>query len=123
MKTDKMRHYREALLALRRQVRGNADHVVESIREDVNLDTNVSAAPVHLADVAGTAVDAEVEIFQTERGMLDEINAALGRIDRDQFGLCQDCGAVISEQRLDAIPYTPICGRCAKVGQPPKVAH
>jgi len=55
-----------------------------------------------------------VEVLQTERGILDEINAAMARIDEGTFGDCADCGAVISETRLKAIPYAALCVRCAK---------
>lgn len=41
------------------------------------------------------------------------ITAALGRMDRGEFGTCTKCGSVISELRLDVVPFTPFCGACA----------
>ncbi|MGC8204019.1 TraR/DksA family transcriptional regulator [Aliiroseovarius sp. PTFE2010] len=41
------------------------------------------------------------------------INAALERIDADEFGYCQDCGDEISGERLDLLPFTPFCKDCA----------
>jgi len=41
------------------------------------------------------------------------INAALLRMDEGEFGYCVTCGAQVSEERLDILPYTPFCQKCA----------
>lgn len=41
------------------------------------------------------------------------IRAALARMDEGEYGYCTRCGARISEERLDAVPYTPFCATCA----------
>lgn len=41
------------------------------------------------------------------------IQAALKRIKSDEYGYCVRCGEKISEQRLDILPATPICQKCA----------
>ena len=114
MRPEKLNHYRQMLVKLYERVGGEVNYVVESIHEDMNIKENVSSAPVHLADVAGEAVDADVEVLHNERGILDEINAALDRIADGTFGQCTHCGMAISEARLKAIPYTPQCVRCAR---------
>jgi RNA polymerase-binding transcription factor DksA len=119
MNSEKLKSYRQKLLDLREQERSEVNYVVESIHEDVNINENISFAPVHLADVAGDAVDADVQVLQTARGILEEINAALVRIEDGMFGKCRECGAAISEQRLKALPYTPVCVRCAKTSEQP----
>jgi RNA polymerase-binding protein DksA len=114
MNSAKRKLYRATLKELRERVGGEVNYVVKSIHEGVNINENNSAAPVHLADIAGETVDADVEVLQTERGILDEINAALARIDEGTFGDCTECGAAISETRLKAIPYAALCVRCAR---------
>jgi DnaK suppressor protein len=114
MNSAKRKHYRAILQELRERVGGEVNYVVRSIHEGVNINENVSAAPVHLADVAGDTVDADVQVLQTERSILDEINAALARIDEGTFGACTECGAAISETRLKALPYTAMCVQCAR---------
>lgn len=54
----------------------------------------------------GMGVEAQVE--------MRAITAALGRIEAGDYGLCQKCGAQISEPRLDVLPFTPFCKDCAK---------
>lgn len=41
------------------------------------------------------------------------IRAALDRIDSGDYGSCAKCGAVIGEERLDVLPFTPFCRDCA----------
>jgi len=114
MSADKKNRYREMLLALRDRARGEVNHVVQAIQEEVNVNANTSAAPVHLADIAGEAVDADVQVLQNERSILDDINAALVRFDEGSFGECTQCGRKISEERLKALPYASTCVECAR---------
>lgn len=41
------------------------------------------------------------------------IEAALERVADGSYGICARCGEDITEQRLDVLPYTPICKDCA----------
>ena len=49
-------------------------------------------------------------------GLLEirQIRAALARIAAGEYGDCAKCGDQIAEARLDAIPWTPVCRRCAR---------
>ncbi|MFQ5438834.1 MAG: TraR/DksA family transcriptional regulator [Paracoccaceae bacterium] len=42
------------------------------------------------------------------------IEAALGRIEDESYGYCARCGEQIPDQRLDVLPYTPVCRKCAR---------
>ncbi|RMA43270.1 TraR/DksA family transcriptional regulator [Rhodophyticola porphyridii] len=42
-----------------------------------------------------------------------QIKAALARIEAGEYGLCTKCDEAISEERLDLLPFTPFCRRCA----------
>lgn len=44
---------------------------------------------------------------------LRTIDAALKRVEEDEYGYCVTCGAQISEERLDLLPATPFCRNCA----------
>jgi len=48
---------------------------------------------------------------QREKAM---IVAALERIVAGTYGQCAKCGDDISEERLDVLPYTPLCASCAR---------
>lgn len=44
---------------------------------------------------------------------INRIKAALARMDEGEYGYCTKCGEAISEERLDLVPWTPFCRRCA----------
>ena len=44
---------------------------------------------------------------------LRRIDAALARHDAGEYGACVRCGNDISPARLDAVPDTPFCVKCA----------
>jgi RNA polymerase-binding protein DksA len=48
------------------------------------------------------------------RTEIAKINAALQRMDRDEFGICVECGQPISEARIKAYPYADECIECAE---------
>ena len=114
MNSDKLRHFRDQLVKLRTRVGGEVNSVVQALQEEVNVNANLSSAPVHLADVASGMVDAEVEVLHTERGILEQITDAIARLDNGTYGVCDNCGTAISEERLKALPYTPFCVQCAR---------
>ncbi|MBN8630192.1 MAG: TraR/DksA family transcriptional regulator [Rhodobacterales bacterium] len=45
---------------------------------------------------------------------ITQIRAALNRIDAGSYGDCVRCGEPIARARLDLLPWTPLCRRCAK---------
>ena len=47
-------------------------------------------------------------------GRIQRIDAALKRIDEDEFGYCQDCGEEIGKARLQLDPTLPTCVACAR---------
>jgi RNA polymerase-binding transcription factor DksA len=56
------------------------------------------------ASVADVAVDSRSAAGEREAGELEEVRAALRRMDAGSYGLCQECGRPISPQRLRASP-------------------
>lgn len=49
----------------------------------------------------------------TAQEEIARIKAALQRMDAGEYGHCVICGETISQERLDLIPWTPFCRRCA----------
>ena len=47
------------------------------------------------------------------RGRLQLIEAALKRLDTDDYGYCSECGEDIPAKRLEIDPATPRCVDCA----------
>jgi DnaK suppressor protein len=59
------------------------------------------------------------EFADSERSMLDSIEAALRRIDKGTFGLCENCKEKVSDARLKAIPWVRYCINCQSDSEKP----
>ncbi len=47
-----------------------------------------------------------------ERKLIMKIKEALEKIEEGTFGICERCGAEISEKRLEVRPVTALCIKC-----------
>ena len=47
-----------------------------------------------------------------EQQFLEEVTAALERIEKGTFGCCEECGKAIQVRRLEFLPYTRFCVEC-----------
>jgi len=66
-------------------------------------------------------IDQANELIEKEMGFLmssnminnlKEVEEALGRIDKKEYGKCQHCGAEIAAKRLDVLPFARFCVPC-----------
>jgi DnaK suppressor protein len=117
MKKVEMKVYKEALLRLRARLRGDvtamADSALKKTRSESSGD--LSSMPIHMADVGTDNFEQEftLSLMETEESALDQIESALERIEDGSYGVCLDCEGKIPKTRLNAIPFTPFCVKCA----------
>jgi DnaK suppressor protein len=53
------------------------------------------------------------QLDKQDKNKIDAIDYALGRIQSDQYDICESCGENISEKRLQAVPWATRCIDCA----------
>ena len=63
---------------------------------------------VDAAQAEDTAIPLDA-LNHAESGWVNEIDEALRRIDRGEYGVCEDCGEPIEEPRLEAVPWAKRC--------------
>ena len=87
----------------------------QSAQEAFAAPVGVGAIPGEAADLAGhEAEDRRVRtVLANEESILDEVEAALDRIEQGSFGRCTKCLRLIRKERLEAIPYSRFCVACA----------
>ncbi len=79
-----------------------------SEQEDLS---ELSAADQHPAEMGTETFDRErdLAIVESVEAELEEIQAALERLDSGTYGLCEACGKAIGEQRLASVPAARFC--------------
>lgn len=80
--------------------------------EDELAKTNESDWPDRAVLQSGTEI--LHGLAEHERHELQEIAAALQKIERGEYGRCETCDRAIGHQRLNAIPETPLCIACSE---------
>jgi len=111
--------YRDALLLLRARLLGDMSQMA-----DIALRERMAAhMPSDMADVGADAFEQQLtlDLLGNEKGVLEQIEAALKRIAAGSYGKREGCGRRIARARLDAIPYAALCMKCAsraENGQP-----
>lgn len=106
-------HYRERLLALRARLQGDMAQMEDNA---LNKDHGtITSMPNHMAELGSGNFDQELtlSLLGSEKDALDQIDAAIQRIDDGSYGHCQGCGAKIPKPRLEALPYAALCVHCA----------
>ena len=116
MKKAEMKVYKERLLLYRARLRGDvsamANAALKQTRSEASGD--LSSMPIHMADVGSDNFEQEftLSLMENDEETLEEIEAALERIEDGVYGSCVECGGKIPKTRLNALPYTPHCVKC-----------
>jgi DnaK suppressor protein len=117
MKKAEVKVYRDRLVDLRARLRGDVTSMTHAAlhKGDAN-GTNGSSMPIHLAELGSENFEQEftLSLLANEEDRLGMIEMALQRIEDGEYGVCQECEGVIAKTRLNAIPYTPLCIKCAE---------
>lgn len=64
--------------------------------------------------------DVSLAITDIRRQELTRMDEAMGRLQRGEYGLCEECGAEIDEERLRVSPYVPCCITCQERREGPR---
>lgn len=105
----KYQRFYKLLLQLREQTaEGLSTHTEETLKRSAKEDAgDLSGYGQHLAD-AGTDTsdrDFALSLVSSEQELLAEIEAAIQRIHKGTYGICEITGKPISKERLLAVPF------------------
>lgn len=72
-------------------------------------------APLHPAEVGTHSFEQEftLNLLSSDGDRLEQIEAALEKIADGSYGSCEECGGRIPKARLELIPDTAYCVKCA----------
>lgn len=101
----------KALQKEREQLVHQLDELGAAESGDLRADIDFGGSFADAASV--TAERTEVlGLVESLKGQLDDVDTALARIAAGTYGICDNCGARISEDRLEFRPASVLCVDC-----------
>jgi DnaK suppressor protein len=102
---EEIQEFKALLLAKRSEILGDVSTIEKETLQKPRSD--LSNMPIHMADVGSDNFEQEftLELLDSERKVLVEINDALKRIEEGTYGICEGTGKPIERGRLEAIPW------------------
>ena len=96
-------YFRRKLLAWKDEILRESRSTLSNLQEDIG------ALP-DIADRASTETDRALELRarDRQRKLISKIEAAIRRIEEDEYGYCEETGEPISLARLDARPVATL---------------
>ena len=114
-----LKYFRELLVEKLKEIMGDVDHIESEALKKSRLDAtgDLSSMPIHMADIGSDNYEQEFSLglMDGERKIVQEIHAALKRIEDGTYGICEGTGEPIPKARLEGIPWTPYCVKYAEM--------
>jgi len=118
MRSRELEQFRKLLLEKRRLLVGDVNALEKAALQDSRQDASgdLSKMPLDMADIGSDNYEQEftLGLIETEQATLSEIDEALARIDRKEFGQCVACGEPIPKARLKVQPHAKHCIECKR---------
>jgi len=91
---------KESKSEIRKYVSGEKKQLVETVLDDGDL------------SVVDLAEDINLRQLSSHREMLLKIDTAIRKLNEGTYGVCDECGDEISEERLRIMPFAIFCRDC-----------
>ena len=118
MKKSETKEFRNMLVSRRARPRDDATAMADSALRKTRSEASgdLSSMPIHMADVGTDAFEQEftLSLMEHDGSALEQIEAALVRIEDGLYGVCVECEGKIPKARLEVLPHTPHCVKCAE---------
>lgn len=116
MKKKDNDHFEKRLLEERARLVKELKHLDDTVLNQSQRDSSgdLSAYSFHMADMGTDSIEREKAFLaaSSEGRNLLEVDEALRRLYRGEYGVCISCSAEIPVKRLDAVPYATLCLAC-----------
>ncbi len=109
-------HLPELRAMLEEQRRFRLDQLDQLSVQHVQSQVEMAGRQVDALDTSAdnARVEVSVAVEAAAHQALDDIEAALARMDAGRYGYCAQCDGAIPIERLLAIPQAPLCMRCQR---------
>ncbi len=111
MNDEQLEHFRNMLLAWKRDLMEEVDHTITEMKEATSLaDPNDRATQEETFSL-------ELRTRDRERKLIKKIEEALQQIKEKNYGYCEACGIEIGVRRLEARPTATLCIDCKTLAE------
>jgi DnaK suppressor protein len=100
-------HFKTMLAALKQELSRDIDRTVHEMQEDATVFADPNDRASQESDIA-----LELRNRDRERKLIKKIDETMARIDKDDYGYCENCGIEIGLKRLEARPTATLCIDC-----------
>ncbi|MAA66378.1 MAG: RNA polymerase-binding protein DksA [Alteromonadaceae bacterium] len=105
-------HFRSLLLKWKQELMEEVDRTMHHMQEDA----------ANYADPSDRATQEEefsleLRTRDRERKLIKKIDQTMDRIDKDDYGFCDQCGVEIGTRRLEARPTATLCIDCKTLAE------
>lgn len=113
MTKKELENFQQVLLSRRNQIVSNFDDAARELKEISNMELNDEA------DYASVAANMDIDsaIIKKQEAELNDIELALGKIERGTFGICEMCEDNINIERLKVKNFARYCISCREINE------
>lgn len=104
---EQIEELRTQLQSERRRILGNIEALRAEFGSSISEETEENGLETHIGDQGTTTFlrERDLAIEEHEEHLLDEIDAALQRMEAGTYGTCEVSGEQIEFERLQALPW------------------
>ena len=112
MSADMLEHFRTLLLSWKQELMEEVDRTMTHMQEEA----------ANYADPSDRATQEEefsleLRTRDRERKLIKKIDQTIARMDKDDYGFCDQCGIEIGTRRLEARPTATLCIDCKTLAE------
>ena len=107
MSEDQSKHFKELLLAWKRELMEEVDRTVHHMQDEAANFPDPNDRATQESEFT-----MELRARDRERKLIKKIDEAINRIDSDEYGYCEICAVEIGVRRLEARPTATLCIDC-----------
>ncbi len=114
MSPEKLQEFKALLLKKRQETLEERDHYKELLKTLNDEEEDFAKNAYKFTEFGTDTMNREQAFLFLARfeKYLQQIDAALERIENGTYGICRVCGQEIDEARLRAVPTTTVCVAC-----------
>lgn len=120
MQKKELAKYKKMLLSEKRSLKEELKTFTDDEKMSQKESTGeLSSYDNHPGDDGTTTARREISqgVKDNVISLLKQVEDSLNKIEVGNYGICQNCGDEIKEDRLEVVPYTSFCEKCKETGE------